>query len=72
MSQPEIYRLIDSQYLDRHKGLSSIFRTAILDRFKYEPDFLRLHELYLSNSNIPDFQVIKQLSNEMDKTTFEL
>lgn len=70
--QPEIYRLIDSQYLDRHKGLSSIFRTAILDRFKYEPDFLRLHELYLSNSNIPDFQVIKQLSNEMDKTTFEL
>lgn len=70
--QPEIYRLIDNQYLDRHKGLSSIFRTAIFDRFKYEQDFLRLHELHLSNPNLPDFQVIKHLSDEMEKTTSEL
>lgn len=65
---PDIYRLIKHQYLDRHKGLEAIFRTATLGIFKYAEDFSRLHELHRMRSEnpvVPDFRQAKQLEEEM-------
>lgn len=62
---PEVYRLTLGKYLDRHKGLASIFRTATLGLFKYGAEFARLQELHASKSYLPDRRQIRQLENEM-------
>lgn len=62
---PKVYRLTKGHYLDRHKGLASVFRTATLGLFKYETEFVRLHQLYTSSPCMPDFRQIRQLEDKM-------
>lgn len=69
---PEVYRLTKGHYLERHKGLASIFRTATLGIFLYHEDFVRLRELHASGIRLPDFQKIRQLENEMAEVTAKL
>lgn len=69
---PEVYRLTKGHYLERHKGLASIFRTATLGIFWYHEDFVRLRELHASGFRLPDFQKIRQLEDEMADITARL
>lgn len=66
---PEVYRLIKHQYLELHKGLEAIFRTATLGLYNYQKDFIRLHVLYeerKANSVLPNIRKIRQLEAEME------
>ena len=69
---PEVYRLTKGHYLDRHKGLASIFRTATVGIFKYMDDFVRLRELHASGTHLPDFRQIQQLESEMAEVASKL
>lgn len=65
---PDVYRLINHQYLELHKGLEAIFRTAVLGIYKYQEDFIRLHALYQErtvNPVLPDIRKLRQLEVEM-------
>lgn len=62
---PEVYRLTQGKYLDRHKGLAPIFRTATLGLFKYGAEFARLQELHASKHDRCDRRQIQQLEDEM-------
>lgn len=66
---PEVYKLINHQYLELHKGLEAIFRTAVLGQYNYQEDFIRLHVLYeerKANPVLPDIRKIRQLEAEME------
>lgn len=69
---PEVYDLTKGKYLDRHKGLASIFRTATMGMFKYEAEFVRLYQLYASNPYLPDRRQIRQLEDEMTEAAAAL
>lgn len=67
---PDVYRLIDHQYLELNKGLEAIFRTAVLGIYNYREDFIRLHALYeerMANPVLPDIRKIRQLEAEMEE-----
>lgn len=66
---PDVYRLISHQYLELHKGLEAIFRTAVLGIYKYQEDFIRLHALHqerTANPVLPDIRKLRQLEAEME------
>lgn len=66
---PEVYKLVSQQYLELHKGLEAIFRTATLGIHRYPDDFVRLHELHQERTArpvVPDHQKLNQLTAEME------
>ena len=66
---PDVYKLINHQYLELHKGLEANFRTATLGLYNYQEDFIRLHALYeerKANPVLPNIRTIRQLEAEMD------
>lgn len=72
---PEMYKLINHQYLELNKGLEAIFRTAILGLYDYQEDFIRLHALYeerKANPVLPDIRKIRQLEAEMEAAVEDL
>ncbi|WP_413564887.1 hypothetical protein [Bacteroides uniformis] len=72
---PEVYKLINHQYLELHKGLEAIFRTATLGIYNYQEDFIRLHALHeerTANPVLPDIRKIRQLEEEMAAATEDL
>lgn len=64
---PDTYRLVTTQYLDLNKGLEAIFRISTLGIIKYQDDFVNLHQMYLSKSNLPDLHQFQQLEKDMAK-----
>lgn len=62
---PDSHRLITTQYLDLNKGFEAIFRTSILGIFKYQNEFVLLHQIYQDKSNLPDLHRLQQLEKEM-------
>ena len=72
---PDVYRLIDHQYLELHKGLEAIFRTATLGIHKYQEDFARLYILHqerTANPVLPDIRELRQLEAEMEEAAYAL
>ncbi|MDO5526709.1 MAG: hypothetical protein Q4F85_11570 [Prevotella sp.] len=72
---PDVYRFIDHQYLELHKGLEAIFRTATLGIYKYQEDFARLYILHqerTANPILPDIRELHQLEAEMEKAAYAL
>lgn len=72
---PDVYRLIDHQYLELHKGLEAIFRTATLGIYKYQEDFARLYILHqerTANPVLPDTRKLRQLEAEMEEAAHAL
>lgn len=66
---PEVYKLINHQYLELNKGLEAVFRTAILGIYRYQEDFIRLHTLHQErtvNSVLPDIRELRRLEAEME------
>ena len=72
---PDVYRLIDHQYLELHKGLEAIFRTATLGIYRYQENFARLYMLHqerMANPIFPDLRKLHQLEDEMQAATYAL
>ncbi len=67
---PDVYRLIDHQYLELHKGLEAIFRTATLGINRYQEDLARLcilHQERTANPVLPDIRTLHRLEAEMEE-----
>lgn len=72
---PEVYKLINHQYLELNKGLEAVFRTATLGIYRYQEDFIRLHALHQErtvNPVLPDIRAIRQLEAEMEAASKDL
>lgn len=66
---PEVYKLINHQYLELNKGLEAIFRTATLGLYNYQEDFIHLHVLYeerKANPVLPNIRTMRQLEAGME------
>lgn len=66
---PDVYKLVNHQYLELHKGMEAIFRTATLGIYRYREDFIRLHAIYMDrtvNPVLPDIRQLRQLEAEME------
>ena len=64
---PEVYKLLKSEYLDLSYGLEAIYRSAVTALHRHADDLSRLYAKYQEGGSHPDFMQIARLEQELSE-----
>lgn len=66
---PDIYKLLKSEYLDLNDGVDAIFRSAVMTLHRHADDLSRLYAKHSEDSSYTDFTQIMRLEQELSEVS---